>query len=95
MSEVKLSKTEKAALDLIIAKLEEDGVAMSDPQAVVITAATPAVVEATVMVAVTVAGSCLVADDESDLVDFRQAAERIKDGVSLEQLQNLRSKVVD
>lgn len=95
MSDVTLSKTEKAALDLIIAKLEEDGVEMTDPQAVVITAATPAVVEATVMIAVTVAGSCLIGDGEDDFVDFRQAADKIKDGVSLGQLKNLRSKVVE
>lgn len=95
MADIKLTPTEKAALDLIIAKLEEDGVQPNDPQAAIITAATPAVVEATVMIAVTVAGSCLVSEGGPELQNFREKADEIKEGVTLQQLRDLRSRTVE
>lgn len=82
-----LTARQKEALRILADKLESMGVG-SDPEvAVAITPATPAIMEATVMITATVAGSCQV-DDELQ-ADREAVLNALGEITSLDDLQAL------
>ena len=78
-----LNSHEKKALDQIIEKIELEGINPTDPVAY-----TPLVVQATMYVAATVAGSCATTDE--DLIKKNEFLDKLKQASNFKDLKGLK-----